>query len=156
MCLQGEMTFKLTLEEVGVVSIMDRQRRIEARAGTWSGGDILSCSIGADNKLEKPRGISSWGGISFIKSISIASSSSPFVREENFLKGFRSSADTEGTAELLVDTVDADAVVEGATGTNFSGETATLGLGGDKSRLSLRGAQLIGTLKLKSWKASVS
>lgn len=42
-----------------------------------------------------------------------------------------------------------DTVVEDTTVTGFSGEIATRVLGGDKSRLSLRGAQLMGTLKLK-------
>lgn len=66
------------------------------------------------------------------------------------MKGLRPSVDTEGSEELQEDTVDVDVVVEDTTGTDFNGEIATLALGGDKSRLSLRGAQLMGTLKLKN------
>lgn len=78
----------------------------------------------------------------------MASSSSPFDRDENFLNGLRPSADTEGTGEQLEDVEHVDAV-EGTTETGFNGEIATLVLGGDKSKFSLRGAQLTGTLKLK-------
>lgn len=78
----------------------------------------------------------------------MASSSSPFERDENFLNGLRPSVDTAGIGELM-EVTDVDVVVEGTTETGFNGETATLALGGDKSKFSLRGAQLIGTLKLK-------
>lgn len=41
------------------MSIIDKHRLIEGRAAAMDGGDTLSCCIGADNKLEKPRGFSS-------------------------------------------------------------------------------------------------
>lgn len=157
-----------TREEVGVVSIMERQRLMEGRDAALGGGDALAGTMGATNKFEKPSGLSSWGATSFMRSIRMASSSSPLVSEENFLNGLPPSVEASVGASCVVVTVAMvkvavvvvtavelepavdDNVVEVTTVTGFTGETANCVLAGDRSRLSLRGAQLIGTLKQSS------
>lgn len=109
--------------------------------------------MGSDRSLENPTGSSSCVVISFIRSISIVSSSSGLESEENFLNGLRSSftLDEEHTGVEVAaeNTVVREEVAE-TTVTGFTGESASRGLGGDKSRLSFRGAQLTGTLKQSS------
>lgn len=149
----------LTLDEVGVVSSMERHLLMEGRllkvvvvvavgravvlaaAGGW---------MGADSRLEKPTMdcCSFWLGTSSMRSMSRASSSSPLHRDENFLKGLRRSSEEDAVDETGVDVVEEKTVVRAATG--FTGDTIVWGLAGDRSRFSLRGAQLTGTLKQSS------
>lgn len=75
------------------MSTIERHRLMEGRAGALGDGVTLAGCMGATNKLEKPRGFSSWGVTSFMRSINMASSSSPLVSDENFLKGLRPSVD---------------------------------------------------------------
>ena len=82
-----------TREEVGVVSIMERQRLMSGRDAALGVGDILAGTMGVTNKSEKPSGLSSWCATSFMRSIRMASSSSPLVSDENFLKGLPGSAE---------------------------------------------------------------
>lgn len=104
--------------------------------------------MGAERSLEKPSGSSSWVVISFIRSMSIVSSSSPFDKDENFLKGLRPSVASCEDAMGVEVVVEKTVVDEDMMATDFTGEITGRGLGGDKSRLSFRGAQLTGTLKL--------
>lgn len=152
---------ELTLDEVGVVSSMDRHLLMDGRAlkvvvvvlvervvvvvleaaGGW---------MGADSRLENPMGCcSSWLGTSSIRSMSRASSSSPLLRDENLRKGLlRSSEEESEVDETGVEVVEEKMVVRVDRG--FTGDTMGWGLAGDRSRLSLRGAQLTGTLKQSS------
>lgn len=148
------------------MSIMERQRLMAGRDAALGVGDILAGTMGVTNKSEKPSGLSSWCATSFMRSIRMASSSSPLVSDENFLKGLPGSAElcgvrmsrfvTEVVDDMLVE--ETTVLLEPADGedmeqetavTGFTGDKVTCVLAGERSRLSLRGAQLIGTLKLK-------
>lgn len=93
-----------------------------------------------------------------MRSMSIVSSSSPLDREENFLKGRLPSPllGEEATGgETIEEVVWVAACMRDKTvARGLTGDTITRGLGGERSKFSLRGAQLTGTLKLKYNKLS--
>lgn len=140
-----------------MVSTMDRHRRIEGRllteelGVTWTSSDFTFAGewIGADKRLDSPEGCPSSCVSSSMRSRSMASSSSPLIRDENFLNG-REPSDRLGVLVTGVDVaaVNIDCWRLDTTVDDLPWEVDARGLSGERSRLSFLGAQLIGTLKL--------